>query len=43
VNITSNRVDGLKLVAYTRIENAHKVGKKIFVSCYVVVICTITK
>jgi len=37
------RVDSLKLVNYTRIENAHKVRKKIFVFYYVVVICTITK
>jgi len=38
----TSRVDSLKLVNYTRIENAHKVRKKIFVF-YVVVICTITK
>jgi len=38
------RVDSLKLLNYTRIENAHKVRKKmIFVLFYVAVICTITK
>jgi len=37
------RVDSLKLVNYTRIEDAHKVRKKIFVSYYVTVICTINK
>jgi len=36
-------VDSLKLVNYLRIENAHKVRKKIYAFCYVVVICTITK
>jgi len=37
------RVDSLKVVNYTTIEDAHKVRKKIFVSYYVAVICTITK
>ena len=35
-------VDSLKLVNYTRIEDAHKVRKKIFVFYYSAVICTIT-
>jgi len=39
----TRRVDGLKLVNYTRIENAHEVRTKIFVFYYVAVICTITK
>jgi len=33
----------LKLVNYTKIENPHKVRKKIFAFYYVAVICTITK
>ena len=33
----------MKLVNYTRIENAYEVRKKIFVFYYVAVICTITK
>jgi len=37
------RVDSFKLVEYTRIENAHKVRKKIFVFYYVAVMCTISK
>jgi len=37
------RVDSLKLVNYTRIENAHKVRKKTFVFDFVVVLFTITK
>jgi len=37
------RVDSLKLVNYTRIENPHKVRKKIFVFYYVAGIRTITK
>jgi len=37
------RVDSLKLANYPRIENAHKIRKKIFVFYYVAVICTITK
>jgi len=37
------RVDSLKFVNYTRIENAHEERKKSFVSYYVAVICTITK
>jgi len=36
-------VDRLKLVNYPRIDNAHKIRKKILVVCYVAVICTITK
>jgi len=36
-------VDSLKLVNYPRIENAHKIRKKIFVFYYVAIICTITK
>jgi len=37
------RVDSLKLVNNTRIENVHTVSKKIFVSCHVAVKCKITK
>jgi len=37
------RVDSFELVNYTRIENGHKVRKKMFVFYYVAVICTITK
>jgi len=33
------RVDSLKLVNFTRNENAHKVCKKIFLLYYVAVIC----
>jgi len=36
------RVDSLKFVNYTIIENAHKIRKKIFVF-YVTVICTTTR
>jgi len=39
----TSRFDSLKLVNYTRIENAHKVRKKTFVFYYVTVTCTITK
>jgi len=37
------RVDSLKLVNYTRIENVHKVRKKTFAFYFVAVLCTITK
>ena len=37
------RVDSLKLVNYTRIENPHNQRKKIFVFYYVAVVCAITK
>jgi len=37
------RVDSLKLVNYTRIENAYEVRKNTFVFYCVTVICTITK
>jgi len=37
------RVDSLKLVNYTRIENAHKIRKKTFVFDFVAVLCTITE
>jgi len=38
-----HRVDSLKLVNYTRNENAHKVRKKNFIFYYVAVICKIAK
>jgi len=41
--MADTQVDSLKLVNYTRIEDAYKVRKKIFVSYYVAVICTTTK
>jgi len=37
------RVDSLKFVNHTRIENAHKVRKQIFVFYDVAVTCTIIK
>jgi len=37
------RVDSLKLVIYTRIENVHKTRKNFFIFYHVAVICTITK
>jgi len=37
------RVDSLKLVNYTRIDNAHKARKKTVVFDFVAVLCTITK
>ena len=41
--MADTQVDSLKLVNYTRIQDPHQVRKKIFVSHYVAVICTITK
>jgi len=35
------RVDSLKLVNCTRIENAHKIRKKTYIFYYVTVICTV--